>query len=255
MISRLSSLVIGISLSLLTPVTALAGGGPIFLEVVPFQPFSDSRAYIITAHITPDIQYKYNCHDIPITFKLEDQQEGDVIMAGNFSSSNINHNIPNTYIFGYSERVYQGKHKADCSASAKITSAVKGERYVYVEADLPKWGKTQSGLAVMYFGDDPKSKVAQTSFYEQVYLPWEDELPPFESGMDNQLPAPPEGITVDKGSQVVGPGVEASRVGDLENKVTDLQRQLDESKMKQNFLEAQLEIIKNWLKSIFPFLK
>src|SRR2546423_924248 len=84
---------------MLSPGLALAGGGPIFLEVQPYSPFSEFHAYVVEAHITPDINFDYNCRDIPVTFKLENPQPGDRISAGDFDKGN-----PTAVILGYNER-------------------------------------------------------------------------------------------------------------------------------------------------------
>lgn len=45
------------------------------------------------------------------------------------------------------------------------------------------------------------------------------------------------------------------KLDELQDKVSDLQDKLEKSQKKQNFLEAQLAAITNFLKSIFPFWK
>jgi hypothetical protein len=155
--------------------TSLAGGGPIYLESQPYIPFSESRAFIVEAHITPDIQFGYNCHDIPVTFKFENPQPGDVISAGDWDKTN-----PTTIILGYSERRSpDGVHRQDCSAIAKVVSGTQEDRLIYVEADLPKWGHYKSSVLVLPFGNDAGSKAVQGRYQGSLELPWEMDLPPF----------------------------------------------------------------------------
>lgn len=46
-----------------------------------------------------------------------------------------------------------------------------------------------------------------------------------------------------------------SNIEELNQKVENLQNQLEQSKQRQNFLEARLNQLVSWIKSVFPFFK
>jgi hypothetical protein len=47
----------------------------------------------------------------------------------------------------------------------------------------------------------------------------------------------------------------SAKVSALEDRLTNLQKQLDESNKKQNVIQEKLDSLISWIKSIFPFFK
>lgn len=225
------------------PVTTLAGGGPIYLESQAWIPFNESHAFIIQAHITPDINFDYNCKNIPVTFKFEDPKPGDKIFAEDFDKENST-----TTILGYNERVSpNGTHHKDCSAIAKVISGTAETRQIFVEADLPKWGNTVSYMISVPFGTDKDSQAIQNYYEAAPTLPWEEDLPSFEGITEDG--------TYDGKAPVSFDASNSAKIQELEKKLSNLQQQLDENKKQQNVLQEKLDAIISWIKSIFPWFK
>jgi len=117
-----------------------AGGGSLYLEVHPNGNFNESRQYIVRAHINP----KINCSNLPITFKFEDQKDGDSITVGSLTQpykieksewSNVN-----------------GQWMNYCGAYAKVKSADNTGRNIIVEVDTLNDGKL-TAKHFLNFGD------------------------------------------------------------------------------------------------------
>lgn len=117
--------------------------------------------------------------------------------------------------------------------SAKIALTTGGSATVtyYAKSQLPTL-LYQSSVALLYFqqGSDTVPVYPTPDYTAPTYAPEPSNSP---------LPAPSSNPKIDE----------------LQNKLDDLQNKLQQSQKKQSFLEAQLNNIVNFLKSIFPFWK
>ena len=185
----LSTFIFLFSLLFVSPV--FAGGGPIYIDVgstIAGWNDGDIRQMIATVHLHPDVP----CVGTKITFKYEDQKDGDYSPTTGDSG--------NTYtIKEVGARWLNGKSVYDCGTYAKYVSKNRELKYAIIEVEVPN-GKT-------YYGDSNNRKVAlnfQSNEPVQTsdIFPWDNQQDS-NSDSDSTLPSK---INVYVGKQIYNGG-------------------------------------------------
>lgn len=212
---KVACLLTVISLILVKPV--LAGGGPVEFSVDTDQVLNPGEQYVVHARVYANGPYPTYCKNCFIRLGLQNPQTGDYVAQ----DSEVTNDDGQIY--------------------AKVISKVPGNRTLGV-LEL----KDSSGNGVI-----ANSTIVLKYSGEFVSTPVPTQQPVQPTSKPTVYPTP----TATQEAVVFPTPASNPKVDELSKKVDDLQNQLDESKQKQNFLEARLSQITAWLKSIFPFFK
>ncbi len=233
-----------------TPI--LAGGGLVYLSVDGYPYGTQGR--IIRFHLNPS---EISCKGREVTLKFEDPMDKDSITVGTPTQPYI---IPEDASWYHYNGIPAYK---DCASYAKVVSAKKGERTLYLEVKMPD-GKiyTSSRLVAQFdgvdygLGDDTppwgQDVLARVKKEAAVSADLETIRPTASStAMASVQPSSTSKAEVTSSSTASV----SAQDPDLIKKVANLQKQLDESKRRQSDLEHRLNNLISWIKSILPFFK
>lgn len=220
-------------------------GAQYFVEVSVFlDPQYVIRPQVITTTSYPPAK----CKNCPITIKLENKQESDSIVQNDTKTDN------------------------DGRVSAKIVSNVYGKRFVYAEVVMSN-GKTyvSKKYALNYFEENEMvataTQVRPTEIPRVTARPVPSTQTPISSKPEpSQVPIfatsyPPYPISVAPSKMPVYPVPEVtstiskpySEIDIINKKITDLQKQFEESKKRQSVLEKRLDDLFDLIKRLLPF--
>jgi hypothetical protein len=201
---------------------ALSGGGLVYLTATPTSTLKAGEYYFVSAEVFLDNSYQARCQSCPIEFKFQEKKSGDSVNAVSTTTD------PNGF------------------AAAKMTSGSAGERLVYADVKMPDGTTYTSSVYLLYF-DQPAATTVQVN----------PQTSPKPTSTQKPIPTP-------KSTAVNLPHtytLNQQASAEINQKVDNLQQQLDESLQKQKELENQqsvllqkIEQLTNWIKSIFPFL-
>lgn len=220
---------------ILFPTNALAGGGLVaWLNVTStnddynnyrVSTINPGEQFIVKpqVHLPNDDSYDSTirwCVNCPIKVKLENPQEGDIIN-------------PNSDKTDENGQIY-----------AKIVSKIPGKRYVYAEVTLPESNFTKQN------GTTYRSTILVLNYSgETSWEPTYNVSTPIPQPISviNEVAKPMPTQAVNSISS------NSEEVKNLNEKVNNLEKELEESKQKQSVLEAKIKQLVNFIKSIFPF--
>ena len=221
-------------------------GAQYFVTVTVFLDLKD----VVFPQVITDKPFVYpRCKNCPISIKLENPQDSDSI---NQSDS---------------------KTDSDGRVSAKIVSNIFGKRIIYAEAIMPNRSTYKSNKYVLNYYE--KSEMESTSALEQPAVVTQTVMPCDSCTIKDPKQSMPNPITTKSASfrndskkmpaisgvPVVTATIERStnapysQSDELNKKVFELQKQLEESRKKQSVLEQRLNFIIDFIKSRFPFFR
>lgn len=233
-LKKLAGSLAGFLIILISPVMALAGGGLVYVNVEPGTSLNPGEQYIVSVTAFTDNSYSTKCQKCPVKIKLEDPQVNDYIaQSGNETDM-------------------------DGSIYAKVISYIPGSRLIYAEVLLPSRENYTSSKNVLSYYDKMGSKPSPTAYPPTGAPPPKPTtivLSPKPS-IPGTTTYPKPLVTMTPGGPVVDPTIlNDPKVKELEEKVGDLEKKLAESQKQQSALEAKLNQLLSFVKSLFPFFR
>lgn len=228
---KLSASVVVAGLFLLATFPVLAGGGLVeWLSVKPggggdFANPGD--AYIVTARVNQDPSNGFGttndwCKQCPVKIKFENPQNGDIVNP------------------------LSDKTDDNGQVEAKVASTQAAMRTIYLDVTMPNGVVYSSSRTTLNF-------TGKMQYWtENGYVDNPQLVPsgtPSTVTITDLKPAP-----TFIPAQTTSPS-ETTDTAQLNQKINDLQKQLDQSKKEQNFLQSQVNWLMNFIKHLFPFFK
>jgi len=305
-----------------TPV--LAGGGPIYISagstLSSWDNPSSPRQIVAKVHLHPDVL----CVGTKITFKYEDQKDGDAVSTGSGESSYVIQEV--------GARWLNGKSVYDCGTYAKYTSKNKELKIAIISVAIPKGETYERKIALNFQSNDPIISSDETLPWDgdgrdlsapQIYLKYDLGELAYNNKQTislqwNLLPGISEykvfitrskdeprgqGVDINTNSYTVGvdrslenyisvgickspgacfysnvialpktlpviseaneqttvsstaPASSGAKTEELNQKIENLQKQLQESQKRQASLEQTVNNLLKWIRSVLPFFK
>lgn len=205
--------------SLLFTSPAFAGGGPISFQIEPNnRTLNPGEQYIVNLEVYADGPFPTFCKGCSVKLALQKPQPSDYIAQ---SSEKTDEN----------GRMY-----------AKVISKVSGPRTIYASELIDSNGKivVSNSSAVLKYSGEANVEIPTSELTEVK------EVPTIQ---------PPQAIVpTPVGVIIQAPVEDNSKIDELNQKVENLQNQLEVSNQRQSFLETRLNLLISWIKSILPFI-
>lgn len=139
----------------------LAGGGPVYIDLgstlSSWNNPSSPRQIVAKVHLHPDVP----CAGTKITFKYEEQKDGDDVSTGSSG--------PSLVIQEVGARWLNGKSVYDCGTYAKYTSKNKELKYGIILVTTPQGQTHERKVALNFQSDEPIQSSGDN-------LPWDNEV-------------------------------------------------------------------------------
>ena len=228
---------------------AYAGGQLVSLEADSNGAINSDGSYGRTMRV---VSRAFTCEGTEVTFKFVDPKDGDSVIT---SSGNA------TFVFTKDRPPYYKNGEQVCGTTAKMGSKVLGERdvTVVVKSGNDIWSDPpviKVDFDGKYYGDNSYNGHNYRSSQDDPYyaLTHPQTTTPQPTPVSTLPIVSPKPTTP---SVVASPTSNPNdkEVEELNQKVENLQNQLEISKQKQNFLEQRINDLVAFIKNLFPFFK